>query len=168
MTSLTVSPLSPLPPTSTRPDSCARRQHMEVHSMRRSPGTNNLHAHCMCHQGAFLVQALPQLPSPAARPTGGWRRQLCLNGLLGDGKIPQPSDLHLWDTERARTGGGGRGWVFWGSIHQEGRVTCWRGGFVRTMKEQRAALGPGHTYANVAVVTLHFPFTSYLCQQGGE
>lgn len=63
-----ISPPFFLPPT--RPDPCAR-QHMEVHSMCCGLGTNYLHAHCMCHQGAFLVQTLPQLPSSAARPRGG-------------------------------------------------------------------------------------------------
>lgn len=126
-----VSPPYLHPATSTRLDTCVW-QHMEVHSVCCSLGTMHLHAHCSCHKGALLVQALPQLP-PSTATRRGWGRRV--NRLLGNRETTEPSDIHLRARQRADRGRGG-GWVFWGSVHQEGRVTCGRGDFSRTMKKQ--------------------------------
>lgn len=114
-------------------------QCLEVHNRCRSLGTNHLDTHRICLQGPFLVQAVPQLPSPAARARVGGGERRWVGGFLY--KILEPSDIHLQARQRTNGGRRGLGRVLWGSVHQEGRVTSRRGELLRTVIRSRGLMG---------------------------
>ncbi|XP_056289852.1 translation initiation factor IF-2-like isoform X2 [Pseudoliparis swirei] len=95
-------------PETRQPSSDPRaRQLVKVRGVRRRVGADHLGAHRVRPQGAVPLQALPQLPAPPAAPGGGGGGRV--HGLLGDGEIPEPPDVHLQAGARAERGGGGGG-----------------------------------------------------------